>query len=274
MAKVSPASKQTCIPMLPYNGHVASEIRPAYFLQAMGLKALPMAIFSFGKCNFSCRYCKRKGQFLDSYGNIIDSTETDMDSLFALVRGHVKLGNVIRLSGGDPCVFPGISRALLEYAVSLGGVTSIAHNGSSPDFVQLVLPFLHFASIDVKAASPQEFMLITGIHCYKKAQRLLENAYITIELLLQHKKPVDVRTTVFADTGLEQLEVIARRLKEVADENPLLFWTLRCYSPMPGFERKPPDIEKIKHYARCIAGKYGIKMGIRSQWEPGGFLFL
>jgi pyruvate formate lyase activating enzyme len=274
MAKLLLAAKQTRVPMLPYAGRVASEIRPAYFLQAMGIKPLPMAIFSFGRCNFSCRYCKRRGYFFDKQGNIIDSIDVDTETLFWLVKKHVALGNAIRLSGGDPCVFPGISRALLEYAVSLGGVTSIAHNGSSPDFVQLVLPFLHFASIDVKAASPQELMLITGIHYYKKAQRLLENAYITIESLLQHKKPVDVRTTVFADTGLEQLEVIARRLKEVADENPLLFWTLRCYSPMPGFERKPPDIEKIKHYARCIAGKYGIKMGIRSQWEPGGFLFL
>lgn len=273
MAKLLLAAKQTRVPMLPYAGRVASEIRPAYFLQAMGIKPLPMAIFSFGRCNFSCRYCKRRGYFFDKQGNIIDSIDVDTETLFWLVKKHVALGNAIRLSGGDPCVFPGISRALLEYAVSLGGVTSIAHNGSSPEFVQLVLPYLHFASIDVKAATPKEFVQITSVD-YKKAQKFLKNAYTTIELLLQHKKPVEVRTTVFADTLIEELEVIARKLKNIAGENPLLFWTLRCYSPVPEFERRPPDVEKVKSFARHIASRYGIKMGVRSKWEPEGFLFL
>jgi len=57
-----------------------------------------------------------------------------------------------------------LSCRLLKHAKEIGGTTSIAHNGSSPAFIRAALPYINFASIDIKASTPSEFALYSG-HC-------------------------------------------------------------------------------------------------------------
>ena len=106
--------------MLPYgdNDKVGWETRRLYFDLARGVDglfniepvlrvvpdmrtALPVTrIFSFGKCNVSCPYCKRDCQFRDDKGNIIVATQVALRDLFGLAEGAHARGETVRFSGG------------------------------------------------------------------------------------------------------------------------------------------------------------------------------
>ena len=103
------------IKVLPYKGKPLSEIRPSYFLRAFGEDVFDMRIFSFGKCNYSCPYCKREGY--DKNGQDIEgAVEIDEEEIFKAVDDAIKKGQVIRLSGGDPVCYPDLALRILKYA--------------------------------------------------------------------------------------------------------------------------------------------------------------
>lgn len=74
------------IKMLPYRGRIAGEVRPAYFLKAFGWKVPSMRIFSFGRCNFACPYCKRNGQWVAPDGSIYTAVDVDDVDKVGLTR--------------------------------------------------------------------------------------------------------------------------------------------------------------------------------------------
>jgi len=150
------------IKVLPHNGVIGSEIRPLYFYRAMGMDVRNARIISFGACNFACPYCKRDGAFRDKCGDIINAADVTLEGIFCVCDDAHAKGQVVRLSGGDPVVFPQVSLAIAKYMwETYGAKISMAHNGSSPEFARKMAPYLESAAIDLKAV-PVEFGMRVG----------------------------------------------------------------------------------------------------------------
>jgi len=261
------------IKSLPYNGKVGSEIRPLYFYKAMGMEVVDARIISFGACNFSCPYCKRDGAFRDTDGSIISSISITIDELYKVVEDAVTKQQVVRLSGGDPVIYPEVSLLLAERVKELGGRLSIAHNGSSPQFVKKLIEVgLESAAIDLKA--PSDLMnLRTGLSNGSGA-RMYKKSIETQDLLSSSGVLVDVRTPIFSTTTVDDMLELAQDIIAGGSEKNE-FWTWRLYKPVQGCDWEAPrNIDGVIWMINQVKNHYPtLKIGLRAKWEPEGFLY-
>lgn len=286
------------VPMLPYGPQnmVGREIRYYFFDLARGedgyLNQLPelrpvteqpltrnlkiTRIFSFGKCNVSCPYCKRDCQFIDGDGSVIGTAEVELINLFRMAERAVKYNEVIRFSGGDPIVFKKICLAISAYVNELyGKKTSIAHNGSGPEWVKSMLPFLDSAAIDLKAVPEKlgETMGVSSVVGFKLYQRSLEvQALFNNEKLNSESAILDVRTPIFGNTTLDEM---LRLGADVSKNDPkFTFWTWRLYKPVHGCDWLIPEREGVIEMLKKVSFKYPKHwMGLRAKWHGGGMLY-
>ncbi|WPX08208.1 radical SAM protein [Anaerocellum danielii] len=260
------------IPVIPHRDGVFEEVRYAHFMQAIGKdNPIPMKILSFGACNYSCPWCKRNG-YRKTKGVIEGSVWMELRDIAKKARQHMDRGYAIRFSGGDPCCFPNITKTLAKAIKKAGGMVSIAHNGSSPEFVEKLIEYTDFWAVDLKSIKPERFRILTGTG--RKSEKYLENTLQSIQLISWYDIPLEVRTTVFGDTEGEELERIAEFLLSCENEN--LFWTLRLYVGKAMEKFKPPVPEDIMVKAKRLKMKYPqLKIGIRSKWDTNkGLIFV
>lgn len=181
------------------------EIRKAYFLQAFNRETEEMAIISFGGCNFHCPYCKRDCQYIDSEGNVIKTRTVSMKELKELIDKEAIKGRRVRLSGGDPSVYPKESIEIAKYVKeNYNSRISIAHNGSNYNYVKSIIEYLDYIAMDYKAFYKENIEKITGVNNPKMYQKEI------LALCEVNNVIVDVRTPIFADTTIEELREIAR----------------------------------------------------------------
>jgi len=277
--------------MLPYgdNSKVGWETRRLYFDLARGedglfntkpvLRAVPdvrsalpvTRIFSFGKCNVSCPYCKRDCQFRDENGNIIVATHVLLRDLFGLADGAHERGETVRFSGGDPVVFPKETLAIGKYMRERHGAkVSIAHNGSGPAWVRKLAPDLSSAAIDLKAV-PERMGAVMGVGG-SLGERIYKLSEETQRILCEHDVILDVRTPIFGDTSLDEM----RRLAETVARNNLrtTFWTWRLYKAVHGCDWEIPQKERVFEMLDRISEEFPLYwMGVRAKWERGGMMY-
>lgn len=246
------------------------EIRKAFFLKAFGKEIENMSIISFGRCNFNCCYCKRDGQFKDENNNIIHAVDCSLDELKNIVQNEIAKNRRIRLSGGDPCMFQAESLEIAQFVwENFGQKISIAHNGSCPEFVKKLLPYLDYVAIDLKSPYADEFSNITGM---KNGEFWIKNSLLSQEYCTNNNVLVDTRTCVFNHTGFDELKAIADL---IVQKNNLknLFWTIRCYNPVKDCDYQTPNRDVLLEYIQKIKEIYpDLKIGIRAKWK-GGFEF-
>lgn len=251
--------------MLPFR---RPEVRKAHFLEAFDRSTEDMAILSFGKCNLACPYCKRDGQFKGEGNTIIKAQEYDWDFVKSTIDYSLNKGRRIRLSGGDPCMFPKESQKVAEYVRgTYDQKISVAHNGSSPSFLKKLLPNLEYAAIDIKGGSPEELAYRAGT---RAMDRSVDRALECIELCASNGVLVDVRTCVFGDTSYDELERIRDRISGV-DGVENVFWTLRKYNEIEDCEFVPGDPDKIRSYAESLAAGANFGIGFRDKWTGTAF---
>lgn len=261
------------IKCLLHHGVVGAEIRPLYFYKAMGREIVDARIISFGACNFSCPYCKRDGNFRAADGSIVSAVDVTLEQLFQVVDDAVAKGQAVRLSGGDPVVYPEASVLIAERVRQLGGRFSIAHNGSSPKFVRRLIPLgLESAAIDLKGVR-QDLGTRAGLKNGTGA-KMYDRSIETQDLLSSSGVLVDVRTPVFSTTTLDDmLELASDIVRAGRGENE--FWTWRLYKPVVGCDWDPPrNTDQVIWMITRVKAEYpGLKIGLRAKWEPSGFLY-
>lgn len=251
--------------MLPF---VKPEVRKAYFLKAFGRPVEQMAILSFGACNYNCPYCKRDGQF-KGYGNqILRAREYSWAEIKEHIDTAIAAGRRIRLSGGDPCMFPQQALQVAEYVWGqYGRKISIAHNGSSLQLIKLLLPYLEYAAIDVKGASDAGLAYRAGMI---PQEGRLEHTLCVIETLAKADILVDVRTCVFGDTSEQELTEIRDMLLSIPGARGKIFWTLRKYNEIASCDFVSGDAQRIKELAEKLATSE-LKVGFRDKWTGATF---
>lgn len=251
--------------MLPF---ARPEVRKAYFLQAFDRPVEKMAILSFGACNYNCPYCKRDGQFKGEGNQILRAQNYTWDEIKAHVDRAVTLGHRVRLSGGDPCMFPRRALQIAEYVWErYGEKISVAHNGSSLHLVKTLLPYLEYAAIDLKVSTDASLAYRAGLG-FKEGR--VERALGVIRALAKAGVLVDVRTCVFGDTSFEELVAIRNLLLSISEGEGKIFWTLRKYSEIASCDFIPGDAGKIQEFAEKLATPE-LKVGFRDKWTGATF---
>lgn len=259
------------IKILPHQNKLGAEIRPLYFYKAFGKEIKDARIISFGACNFSCPYCKRDGAFRNKDGSICSSKKYELKDLLKVAKDAVKKGQVLRLSGGDPIMYQEESLAIAKKIKDWGGKFSIAHNGSSPEFIRKLIPFLESAAIDLKATK-NKLGKIAGLN-KKIGRKMYKNSLKTQRILSNAGVLVDVRTPIFANTSIFEL---IRLAFDICKYNKMAntFWTWRIYKPVKGCNWAAPKVKNVLNKIKIIKFLFpNLNIGLRAKWEPAGFLY-
>jgi pyruvate formate lyase activating enzyme len=229
-------------------------------------------IISFGRCNIRCPYCKRDCQFINEEGIPIFALPIPLRAIAELGEGAIERGEIIRFSGGDPVMYPRETLALGEYFWKRHGVkVSIAHNGSGPNWVKKMLPYLSSAAIDLKGV-PEKIGKIMGIP-EEKGPKFYQLSLETQRLISYSNVLLEVRTPIFGDTSYEEM---VRLGEDIVKTNNLdyTFWTWRLYKPVVGCNFPVPEKEKVIEMMKEVSKKFPyLWMGMRAKWERGGMIF-
>lgn len=259
--------------IIPYNDELFQETRKSYFLKAFGEEIRDMRIIPFGKCNYSCPYCKRNGY--NKQENIIaGSIEVDEQEIWNAVNDAIIKNQIVRLSGGDPCMYPELSIRILEYTKQLGGTGSLAHNGSSPTFIKYLLDhhLLDSLSVDLKAPNAEKLKEIAGLS-ERTSYLMWKQTLQTLEILKNTQNvKIDIRTCVFHHTPYEELLKIGTIIQNA--DIPNAFWTLRVYSIVNSFSKETKTAADLKELAKVLSKELpNLKIGIRVKWINGAFFY-
>lgn len=254
------------VKLLKYGRKVAGEKRSADFLKEFGREVETTRIISFGACNYHCDYCKRDGQQIDSDGNIVRSIDVPWSELKTVIDEAVGNGERIRLSGGDPVMFPKESLFIAQYVMDTHGQKiSMAHNGSSLSFAKLLAPYLEYAAIDLKAGTSKEMAFRSGLR-EERGDWALNSTLDVQDFLSSEGILVDIRTPVFGDTSLDSLFEMAELIERGGD-NSKEFWTLRKYNAVRHCNWPEPNPDTLSQWARLVSEEHPhLPIGIKEKW--------
>ena len=162
-----------------------------------------MVIFTVG-CNFNCGFCHNKYLLQPDVGKTYEISE-----LIKIISSN-SLVSGVSISGGEPTLQDDLLE-LCEEINKLGKYLSIDTNGSNPEVLQKIIPFINRVALDLKGPLNQEKLKkITGVHVKT------DNIENTIDLLNgQDELDFEIRTTYVENLlNPEDLDDILEHLKE------------------------------------------------------------
>ncbi len=196
-----------------------------------------------GGCDFRCPFCH-------NFELVDGSAEPVMDeeALFRFLEGRRGLLDGVAVTGGEPCLHPGLP-ALLRRVRTLGFAVKLDTNGAHPAMLRAVLAegMADCVAMDIKN-SPAKYPLTAGIPAPDLAA-VRESA----GLLMAGDTDYEFRTTVVDE------------LHEAADFEEIGVWIagarhyfLQAFADresVPYGNLHAPAVEKMREYAR-IARRY------------------
>lgn len=115
-----------------------------------------MVIFTVG-CNFKCDYCHNKYLLQPDVGR-----QYEINELINQIKTN-ELVSGVSITGGEPT----LQNDLLELCIEIqkiGKYLSIDTNGSNPDVIKKIAPYINRVALDLKGPlEPKKFEKITGI---------------------------------------------------------------------------------------------------------------
>lgn len=142
-----------------------------------------MVIFTVG-CNFKCGFCHNKYLLQPKVGR-----EYEINELIDLIKTN-ELVNGVSITGGEPT----LQNDLLELCIEIHKINkylSIDTNGSKPEVIKKLTPYINRIALDIKGPlEPEILKKITGVNVdFKKIKE-------TIEFLNTHQDiDFEIRTT-------------------------------------------------------------------------------
>jgi pyruvate formate lyase activating enzyme len=109
-----------------------------------------MVIFTRG-CNFNCEFCHNKHLLKNYIGKRIEVKE-----LIQLISKNLLVDSV-SITGGEPTL-QGDLIELCKQITKLGKYVSIDTNGSRPDTIQKLIPYINRVALDIKAPFKQKHL--------------------------------------------------------------------------------------------------------------------
>jgi len=142
-----------------------------------------MVIFTVG-CNFKCNFCHNKYLLQPNVGR-----EYEINELVDLIKTN-KLVNGVSITGGEPT----LQDDLLELCIEIQKIEkylSIDTNGSRPEVIKKLTPYINRIALDLKGPlEAEKLKTITGVDV--EIKKIKE----TIEFLNKHQDiDFEIRTT-------------------------------------------------------------------------------
>lgn len=201
-----------------------------------------------GGCNLRCPYC-HNSELLEG-----DMPRVEMQEVLDYLDKRQGILDGVVVSGGEPCMQPG----LLEFLALLKRkdfLVKLDTNGCYPDVLQQALKrgLVDYVAMDLKN-SPEEYSLTTGTDSVP-----LEKIQESVEQLLTHKIPFELRTTVVVQLHSKHsfekmrdflLPLVAKTGKKIPDFYLQAFKD-RETVPFAGFSA--PDRNTLEAYGSLLA---------------------
>ncbi|BAO43301.1 anaerobic ribonucleoside-triphosphate reductase activating protein [Thiolapillus brandeum] len=162
---------------------------------------LAAVVFCQG-CPWRCHYCHNR-HLLPANGHELLNWRKILEALEQR-RGYI---DAVVFSGGEP-----LAQAALERAISsvkdLGFKVGLHTAGCYPQRLKKLLPLLNWVGLDIKQL-PNHYATITGIAGSG------EQAWQSLEFLVEAGTPLQVRTTCFPGIPDDHLKDLTRQLAEM-----------------------------------------------------------
>lgn len=205
----------------------------------------------FYHCNLKCNYCDTENEKvkpcsieLSPLGTIIEQ-ENPLSSavlLTLLAEFAPSAYHSLSLTGGEPLLSADYLGEILPPLKEKGWLVYLETNGTLPDSLQKILPFLDFISMDIKLPSA-----IKTDSCWEAHRQFLT---------LSSLRKVFVKIVVTAETNSQELENAARLIACTSREIPLI---LQPVTPCKNIKIPSPNqLFKFYQTARKILDKVRI----------------
>jgi len=187
---------------------------PASFLDWEG--HVSAVIFVSG-CNFRCPWCHNRDLVLGT------APDLPMGDILADIRRRAKFLDGVVVSGGEPCMWPGI-KPLLMALKETGLPVKLDTNGSLPDvlFELLAEKLVDFVAMDVKAPfDAAALKKVAGVDVSPDDIRK------SVSLIRSHTPGYEFRTTYVS--GLLTKEDLLSVRESLDDDS---HWVVQCFRPV------------------------------------------
>ncbi len=196
-----------------------------------------------GGCDFRCPFCHNF--------ELVDGTAPallDDGALFAFLEKRRGLLDGVAVTGGEPCLHPGLP-ALLRRIRAMGYAVKLDTNGAHPAMLKGILDegLADYVAMDIKNA-PEKYALTCGL-----ASLDLAPVRESVGLLMAGGTDYEFRTTVVEEFhGEEDFEAIGRWIAGAKR------YFLQCFTDrdsVPFGDLHAPSPERLRRYAE-IARAY------------------
>ncbi len=179
------------------------------------------AVIFIGGCNFDCTYCHNKWT-IEAQG------DWDLKQVLQRIRKNASFLDAVTISGGEPTLQKTEElQDLISQIKAMGLKVKLDTNGSRPESIERLLPFLDYIAMDVKAPL-EKYNLITPL-----SAKILQNISKSIQLIMSKAQDYEFRTTFAPELSIEDIAEIAQTIKGAKR------YFIQKYSPIEGRKDKP-----------------------------------
>jgi len=144
-------------------------------------------VFTQG-CNFKCSYCHNKQLWEEKEGSIKE------DEFFEFLNKRADFIEAVVISGGEPTMQSTHLLSFVRKIKKLGFKIKLDTNGSSPETLRIVLPYLDYVAMDIKTCvNAEKYSKVCG------ANVNIKDIKESMMLILKSKIKYHFRTTVDYD---------------------------------------------------------------------------
>jgi pyruvate formate lyase activating enzyme len=207
----------------------------------------------FQGCNLRCPWCQNV-PLIDPLGG----EEADTEEVLRHVGAHEPIVDSVVLTGGEPSLQPSACLEILKEAKKIGLRCAIETNGTVPQALRSLLPYLDLVAIDVKAPLDDQplYEKVTGS---TGLPELTQKVKKSLKLAINSKTEVEARTTVVPRLN-DSEEIVAQIAKDVKGVDCLRLQQFRNQRTLdPSFQQlSSPGREKLLKLAH-MAKRKGLK---------------
>jgi pyruvate formate lyase activating enzyme len=208
------------------------------------------AVVFFQGCNLRCPWCQNVDGINPRGGKVAETKDT-----IEHLKGLKPMIDSIVITGGEPLTQPKACAELLKAAKGLWLKCAIETNGTDPRALQLLVPYLDFIAIDVKAplSDPELYEKITGS---VGVPGLVKKIKDSLKIATNSKAEVEARTTVVPALNDDE-KIIAQLAKDIKGVDCLRLQQFRNQRTLdPAFQKLPmPSRKKLLKLAEAAKGE-------------------
>ncbi|BAL81698.1 anaerobic ribonucleoside-triphosphate reductase activating protein [Caldisericum exile] len=141
-------------------------------------------IFTLG-CNFRCPFCHNRELVLPT----LFPEEILFESIEDFLKSRVGLLDAVEFTGGEPLIYKDLVK-IVKRIKDMGFLVKLDTNGSFPDRLKEILPFVDYIAMDIKAPL-ERYSEAIGVNVLGNIIRE------SVQIIKNSGKDYEFRTTVF-----------------------------------------------------------------------------